>query len=763
MITAAKPAPASAIDRFRLIAAVLIVGVHTYPFMSVSEDINFFVIHVFARIAVPFFLMVTGYFLLPRYLGKGMKLNSTNTQAGVINGGENDNPDTGPLLRFIKKAALLYAGASLLYLPISIYAGHYTEVNIAATVVRNILFDGMFYHLWYLPASILGVLLLYVLGRKFSFRLIFVFAIILYVLGLLGDSYYGITTGIPFLYAAYDAVFNVFSHTRNGLFYAPVFLAMGAFIAMAFTGPGTGTAPEDMAGRRTMTYVTAAGFVVFMSLMLLEGFVLRRYDWQRHTSMYIALVPCMFFLFMCVLGCKGKSSAFARDVSMWIFIFHPMMIIAVRGGARVVGLTGLLVENSIGHFIAVCAASVVFSVLWAKLLPLGKEAASRFFMRKDEKSLHPQQGFQRGRAWIELDMKNLRHNVDILQKQLPEDCLLMPAVKANAYGHGAVEISRELNAYGIQTFCVASVLEGVELREHGITGEILVLGYTHPQHFCLLKKHCLTQTVIDLNYAKMLDKHIKKLPVHIKVDTGMRRLGEDWENIDNIIQIFGCKNLDIKGIFTHLCTDDGSKDSDIIFAQKQIDCFDQVLLRLKQHGIMLPKAHIQSSYGVFKHPDLSFDYARVGIALYGMLSTRQDTDDYQTGLLPVLSLKARISAVKALGPGESAGYGLTFTAQQDAKIAILAIGYADGVHRGLSCGVGNVLINGQKAPIVGLICMDQTMVDITGIDDVKQGDIAVIIGKSGKEEITACEIAEQVRSIANDILSRLGQRLEITI
>ena len=382
---------------------------------------------------------------------------------------------------------------------------------------------------------------------------------------------------------------------------------------------------------------------------------------------------------------------------------------------------------------------------------------------KCEQTLPSRHGFQAGRAWIGLDMNNLRHNVDILQKRLPKDCLLMPAVKANAYGHGAVEISKALNAFGIQTFCVATVLEGEELRNHGITGEILILGYTHPQHFNLLTKYHLTQTIIDLNYAKMLDAHGKNLPVHIKVDTGMHRLGEDAENIENIIDIFNCKNLEINGVFTHLCTDDGTKQSDIDFARQQIECFDRVLFRLKEHRIKLPKAHIQSSYGVFKHPELSFDYARVGIALYGMLSTRQDTDSFQTGLRPVLSLKTRVSAIKTLKSGESAGYGLTFTAKQDTKIAILAIGYADGVPRGLSCGVGNVLINGQKALIAGLICMDQTAVDITGIHGVKQGDIAIIIGKSGENEITACDIAEQIGSIANDVLSRLGGRLEVSL
>jgi len=336
----------------------------------------------------------------------------------------------------------------------------------------------------------------------------------------------------------------------------------------------------------------------------------------------------------------------------------------------------------------------------------------------------------------------------------------MPAVKANAYGHGAVEISRELNANGIHAFCVASVLEGVELRKGGIKGEILILGYTHPKQFYLLRKYRLTQTVIDYRYAKILDSYRKKFTVHIKIDTGMHRLGERSENIGEILQIFKCKNLIIAGIYTHLCADDTDRRMDIAFTQMQVNNFYYLLSIIEKNGFKLPKVHIQSSYGIFNRPDLAFDYARVGIALYGMLSNLEDTENYNTELRPVLSVKARISMIKTIYAGEPAGYGLAFTAPCDRRIAVLAIGYADGFPRRLSCGEGYVLINGQKAPVVGRVCMDQMMVDVTGIKGISQGDIAVIIGKSGNTKITACEIAEQTGTISNEILSRLGKRLE---
>jgi len=698
------------IDRFRLVAALLIVGIHTSPLSSVNENLDFWVIHIFARIAVPFFLMVTGYFLLPQILSKG-------------------NRNVKPLIGFAKKTGLLYAGATLLYLPISIYSGYYSEGNVAVNLIRNIIFDGTFYHLWYLPASIIGVLLLYLLGRKISLRVILSIAGFLYILGLLGDSYYGVVSGIPFLSAVYSAGFCIFSYTRNGLFYAPIFLAMGAALAKS--------------KYQSNARVSIIGFAASMLLMLAEGSVLHHFDFQRHDSMYIALIPSMFFLFQFLLALKGKAAPLLRDVSMLVYILHPFFIIAVRGAAKVTGLTGLMVENSLIHYFAVCLLSLTFSAFISILRH--KKKTSTFLM---------------GRAWIELDMNNLRHNVNVLRGLLPNNCQLMPAVKANAYGHGAVEISRELNANGIRAFCVASVLEGVELRKGGIKGEILILGYTHPKQFYLLRKYRLTQTIIDYRYAKTLDGYGKKFTVHIKIDTGMHRLGERSENMGEILQIFKCKNLIIAGIYTHLCADDTDRRMDIAFTQMQINNFYYLLSIIEKNGFKLPKVHIQSSYGIFNRPDLAFDYARVGIALYGMLSNLEDTENYNTELRPVLSVKARISMIKTIYAGEPAGYGLAFTAPCERRIAVLAIGYADGFPRRLSCGEGYVLINGQKAPVIGRVCMDQMMVDITGIKGISQGDIAVIIGKSGNTKITACEIAEQTGTIPNEVLSRLGKRLE---
>ena len=375
---------------------------------------------------------------------------------------------------------------------------------------------------------------------------------------------------------------------------------------------------------------------------------------------------------------------------------------------------------------------------------------------------HNAADFPQGRAWIELDRSALLHNVRALRALLPKGCELMPAVKANAYGHGAALVAGELQRAGIGSFCVASAAEAVELRKAGITGEILILGYTHPRQFSLLRHFHLTQTVLDHDYAELLNRSGRKIDVHIKIDTGMHRLGERCEHTDHLKKIFSCENLRITGAYTHLCTSDKSSPREEAFVSVQTQAFYEAIAKLREQGCVCPKVHVLASYGLVNYPEIGGDYARIGIALYGMLSTREDTEECarKTGLRPVLSLKARIISVKDVFAEESAGYGLQFTAQRDGKIAVAAVGYADGLPRSLSCGAGEVLIRGKRAPVVGRVCMDQTLIDVTEIPDAEAGDIAVFIGKSGEEEITACDLAEEADTISNEILSRLGARLK---
>ena len=317
---------------------------------------------------------------------------------------------------------------------------------------------------------------------------------------------------------------------------------------------------------------------------------------------------------------------------------------------------------------------------------------------------------------------------------------------------------------GIDAFCVACVDEAVSLRLHGIEGEILVLGYTHPAQFPLLQQYHLSQTIVDASYAALLDQYGKEhaytLPVHLAIDTGMHRLGEPFDRTDTICQLFHLKHLKIDGIFTHLSADDSLAPEACAFTRMQVEHFEQVLTAIKKQGLSLPKVHMLASYGILNYPELGGDYARPGIALYGVVSTPEDSLIWSRYLSPVLSLKCRIASVRDLKAGDCAGYGVDYHAPKDMRIATLTIGYADGLPRNLSNGTGSVLIHGYRAPIVGRICMDQTLVDISDIPEtISAGDIAVLIGISGSLQIRAEEIAEQSGSITNEVLSRLGVRL----
>ena len=364
---------------------------------------------------------------------------------------------------------------------------------------------------------------------------------------------------------------------------------------------------------------------------------------------------------------------------------------------------------------------------------------------------------RKGRAWITINLQNLKHNVNEFQRILPKECRLMPAVKANAYGHGAGIIGKALWDMGIRDFCVASAQEGAELRESGITGQILILGYTPACQFEELKRYELTQTAVDYEYAKELNAFGEILPVHVGIDTGMHRLGERSDSRENIFKIWELENLEVTGVFSHLCASDGTTREEKEYTLKQIKEFDRIVEELWGRGLCDFKTHLQGSYGVLNYPGLFYDYARVGIALYGVLSSPGDQIAAEVSLKPVLSLSARLVCVKELYEGEPVGYGLSFTAPGEMKIGVVSIGYADGLPRELS-NQGHALINGKKVSIIGRVCMDQLMVDVSEVKGAACGDEVIFIGKSGDEMIKAEELAQEAGTIANEILSGIGRR-----
>lgn len=363
-----------------------------------------------------------------------------------------------------------------------------------------------------------------------------------------------------------------------------------------------------------------------------------------------------------------------------------------------------------------------------------------------------------GRAWVEIDLSALAHNAAEILSHLPEGCKIMAIVKSDAYGHGMEQCALRLRQEGITTFAVATVVEGVRLRESGIDAEILVLGYTHPKDARFLHDYSLLQVVVDGEHAKALNEMGYRLNVHIAIDTGMHRLGIRADNFNEVESVYSCKNLTVEGLATHLAAADSLCEDDVAFTKLQVDNYNSIVSELKSKGYNVGKLHAQASCGIFNLKELQYDFVRPGIALFDRLST---TDDLRVipRLEPVLSLKALIAQVRWIPAKESVSYGRIFTTKQPTKIATCCIGYADGVPRQMSGNGGMCIINGHKVPIVGRICMDMLMLDVTDVDDVKAGDVATLIGRDGDEEISCEDFAAASGTITNDILCRLGGRL----
>ena len=342
------------VDYFRIVAAVMVIGIHTAPFSGISKAFDFLLTYCAGRVAVPFFFMTTGYFVRGSWR-------------------KNGNDAGSKVIRFIKKTLFLYAVSIVLYLPINFYSGGLP--GSAGEFIRMLIFDGTFYHLWYFPAVIIGCFAVMMLLKKFPARTVFGITILLYLIGAGGDSYYGIAARIPALEHMYDVIFTVSSYTRNGIFYAPIFLLMGQMLrerkaSIEKTENTAGTARTDSrTGRKNSTVRdistgwNIAGLCISLTLMLIEGYLTFSLDLQRHNSMYLFLPSVMYFLFRLLLSVPGYAPGWTRDVSMIVYIIHPGVLIALRGIAGAAGLDWLLAENALVQFISVSAASFAAAVL----------------------------------------------------------------------------------------------------------------------------------------------------------------------------------------------------------------------------------------------------------------------------------------------------------------------------------------------------------------------------------------------------------------
>ena len=365
------------------------------------------------------------------------------------------------------------------------------------------------------------------------------------------------------------------------------------------------------------------------------------------------------------------------------------------------------------------------------------------------------------RSYAEIDLKQLRENYRIYKATLPQDMEVMAVVKADAYGHGDVRVARCLESIGVHLFAVSNVREAIGLREGGVKGEILVLGYTPVELSEWLYRYDITQALVSEEYAAALAAATShKIKCQFAIDTGMNRIGLDAEApaaceaaIRRYAEVFA-----LNGIFTHLCVADGEGAEDVAFTERQLQLFEGVVHAVAD--MKLQYCHcMNSAGGLFYSKRVPYhgDLARLGIVLYGLKPDFSNT--LPEGIRPVLAWKTVVAMVKTIKAGESVGYGRTYTAQRDVRVATLPTGYADGYNRLLS-GKGHVLIHGKKAPIIGRVCMDQMTVDVTDIPEVVLGDEVVLLGECGKERITADEMGKMLGTIGYEIVCDISKRVE---
>ncbi len=365
------------------------------------------------------------------------------------------------------------------------------------------------------------------------------------------------------------------------------------------------------------------------------------------------------------------------------------------------------------------------------------------------------------RAWIEIDIAALSHNVRQLRRLLSPRTQLMAVVKADAYGHGAITVAQTALEAGASWLGVATVPEGIQLRESGIDAPILILGATHTKEqiqaiaqWQLQPTLCSPQQALIFSTALETIKNPSPLPVHIKLDTGMSRLGTHWEQAAEFVQLVqGLPQLQIASIFSHLATADSE---DTTGMKQQQARFESAIAQLKVLGITAPCLHLANSAATMSDRSLHYDMVRVGLAIYGLYPAPHL--HHTVNLRSVLQVKARVTQVKTITAGTGVSYGHTFVAPNTMRIAVVGIGYADGVPRNLSNQI-QVLVRGQKVAQIGNITMDQMMLDVSDIPDIQAGEVVTLLGKEGDSEISANDWAEKLNTISWEILCGFKHRL----
>ena len=369
------------------------------------------------------------------------------------------------------------------------------------------------------------------------------------------------------------------------------------------------------------------------------------------------------------------------------------------------------------------------------------------------------------RTWAVIDLDAIAHNVRTIQSSLQPGCRVMAIVKADAYGHGAGYVSRTLRDAGVTWFGVSNLEEALQIREAGIAQSILILGYTPPCEAARLAEYAITQTVFDADYAAQLSQAALaagvNIRVHVKIDTGMSRLGFLCQNKDDIpaaVQTLEtvCRlpGLIPEGIFTHFASADEQDDGG--YTKKQFDCFMALIEAMKERGVHFALRHCCNSAGTLRYPEMHLDLVRPGLILYGLAP-----DDWMRSFLPLepaMTLKTVVSMVKSVPGGTSVSYGRIFTTADTTRLATVPIGYADGYPRAMS-GKAYMLLGGKRVPVVGRVCMDQCVLDVTDIEDVHEGMTVTVFGCDDEACIPVEEYSAWCSTINYETICLIGKRV----
>lgn len=370
------------------------------------------------------------------------------------------------------------------------------------------------------------------------------------------------------------------------------------------------------------------------------------------------------------------------------------------------------------------------------------------------------------RTWAEIDLNAVEYNFRNIKNKLSENTKILCVLKADAYGHGAEFLVKEYEKLGADWYGVSNIDEAVQLRNAGAKKPILIFGYTSPEMVETLNKYDISQAVFSLQYAQKLseicEKTSSKIKIHIKVDTGMSRIGffcQSEESINNsakeIKQLKNLKNLEIEGIFTHFSvSDDMTNNTE--YTIKQYNNFCSIIKKIENEGMKIPIKHCCNSGGIISCPGMHMDMVRAGVILYGLYPSEEVKD--KIDLKPVMQLKTVVSQVKEIPENTSVSYGRTFVSNKKMKIASVSIGYADGYSLKFS-NTAELLIHGKRAKIVGRVCMDQLMIDITDIEDVKEGDEVTVFGTDNPQNISVDELAKIAGTINYEIVCLIGKRV----